>query len=141
VSEDDAARALVAFLADVGDAPEVIWCAGLAMLERAIAEAREARHGRFGVYPEGQLRRLRRGLAQGLLLTRLAVAMQAAERERGRELDEELREQAAAVAAARRRAQTLPAQLARLEKQRRRRELEQDGVPPGNFHLRPEYPG
>jgi len=105
------------------------------MLERAIGEAKEGRFGRFRAYPEGQLRRLRTDVARGMKLVRLATAMQVADRELGRELEEELHEQAVTAGKARRRAQTLPAELARLEKRRRL-----DGVPPGNFHLRADYP-
>jgi hypothetical protein len=135
MTDEAAARALVDFLADVGEAPEVVWSAGLAMLERAIAEAKEARYGRFGSYPEGSLRRLREDVARGMKLVRLGAAMQAAGREQGRELAEELRGQAAAAAKARRREQTLPAQLARLDKRRERL-----GLPTENFHLRADYP-
>jgi hypothetical protein len=130
---DDAAASLLAFLQDVGDSPEVLWCAGLAMLDRAVADGREGRHSRFRHHPRGQLRLVRRELAQGLKLMRLAVALQEAERET--ELDVALRVEASAAAKKRRRKQTLPAQLARLEKQRRTRE----GLPVSNFHLTPEY--
>jgi len=125
--DDFVAQGLLAFLEDASDAPEVLWAAGLAMIERAVSEAKEARYGRFRHYPAGQLRRLRRDLSDGLKLSRLAVVLQEADTARGAELDAELHAAAAAAAgAARRRAQTMPAQLARLEKQRRRRE----GLPP-----------
>lgn len=135
MSEDDAARALVEFLTDVGDAPEVIWAASIAMLRRATSEAEEARFGRFRFYPEGQLRRLREDIARGLKLARLASAMQVAESARGAELDQELHDQAVEAARSRRRAQTLPAQLARLEKQRRVKA----GLPTSNIVSSPEW--
>ncbi len=136
MSEEAAARVLVAFLAEVGDAPEVVWAAGIAMLERAIGEAKEARHGRFRAYPDGQLRRLRTDVARGMKLVKLAAAMQNADRVADRELDEHLHQAAVDAGKAKRRAQTLPAQLARLENQRRRR----DGLPTENFHLAADYP-
>jgi hypothetical protein len=135
--DEEAARSLVAFLADVGDAPEVIWIAALAMMERALEEGREARHGRFRVYARGQLRRLRRDVAQAMLLARLAVEMQEASEQQDREVMEDLRAAREEEGRARRRAQTLPAELARLARQRARKA----GDPPaGNFHLRPDYP-
>lgn len=136
MSDESAARTLLDFLTDVGDAPDVIWSAALAHLERALNDAKEASHGRFRHYPEGQLRKLREGTAQSMKLARLAVAMLEAEREQTRELDEELRERAEEAARAAGRAQTLPAQLARLEKQRRRKL----GLSSENFHLRADYP-
>lgn len=133
VQMDDAAASLLAFLQDVGDAPEVLWSAGLAMLDRAVADGRAAGHSRFRHHPRGQLRLVRRELAQAMQLLRLAVALQEAERET--ELDVALRVEASAAVKKRRREQTLPAQLARLEKQRRVRE----GLPVSNFHLTDEY--
>jgi hypothetical protein len=131
---DEAAASLLAFLEDVGDAPEVLWSAGLAMLDRAVTDGRESRHARFRYHPAGQLRLVRREIAQGMRLLRLAVAMQ--EAGRADELDVALRIEASAAAKRRRREQTLPAQLARLENQRRRKA----GLPLSNFHLAPGYP-
>lgn len=136
MTDEAAARSLLDFLAEVGDAPEVVWAAAIAMLRRATNEAEEARWGRFRAFPEGQVRRLREDVARAMKLARLAQAMQTADCERDRELHEDLHRQAVAAGRARRRAQTLPAQIARLEKQRRRRE----GLPVENFHLRPDYP-
>lgn len=135
MTDEAAALALLAFLEDAGDAPEVLWAAGLAMIRHALDEAGEGMP-RFRVYPRGQLRHVRRDVATGLKLARLAVVLQEAETERDRELVADLHEAAAAAGKAKRRAQTLPAELARLEKQRRRR----DGLPTENFHLRPDYP-
>jgi hypothetical protein len=121
MSDETAALSLLEFLTDVGDAPEVIWAAAIAMLRRATGEAEEGRFGRFRSSPEVQLRRLREDLARGLKLARLAAAMQEAYIERDHELADDLHAQAVAAGSARRRAQTLPAQLARLENQKRRR--------------------
>lgn len=132
-SMDDTAASLIAFLSEVGDAPEVLWSASIALLGRALEEAGERR---FRHHPRGQLRRLREELARGLKLAGLAVAMNEALAEQDRGLAEELSARASEVSAARRRAQTLPAQLARLEKQRRARA----GLPVENFHLRADYP-
>jgi hypothetical protein len=135
MSDESAAAVLLQFLEEVGDAPEVIWAAAVAVMRRALGEAEEARFGRFRHYPQGQLRRLRSDVSRALKLARLAVDMQEAETERDRELTVDLHAQAAAAGAAARRAQTLPAQLARLEKQRRARL----GLPAENFHLQPGY--
>jgi len=128
LTDEAAARSLLDFLADVGDAPEVMWSAAIAMLRRATTEAEEARFGRFRSYPQGQLRRLREDVANGLKLARLAVALQEAEAEQGRELAEELHEQAVAAGRARRRAQTLPAELARVRKGRGRDPVIEAGI-------------
>jgi hypothetical protein len=120
MSEEAAARSLMQFLADVGDAPEVMWAAAIAMMRRATAEAEEARYGRFRHYPQGQLRRLREDVARGMKLARLAAALQEADDERGRELHEELHESAVAAAGRRRREQTLPGELARVRQQKAR---------------------
>lgn len=119
---DDAAAALVRYLENVDDAPEVVYLAAVAMLERAVTEAREFRPSQWRYYPRGQLRRLRRNVAQGLALARVAVNLQEAQNDAGRELDRELREQAAEAGRRRRREQTLPAEEARRENARRRRE-------------------
>lgn len=104
------------------DAAEATWWAALAMLERATTLAREGQFGRWRHYPRGELRRLRRDVSRALLLARCAVDLQDESNETYRELTEDLRAEASRAAAARRRAQTLPAERARLEKARRRRE-------------------
>jgi hypothetical protein len=122
---------LARFLEDTTDAPEVLWLAAVAMLERATAEAREAKWSRFRYYPAGELRRLRRSLSEGVRLARLAVAIQEDENDRNRALDVELAEAAAEVGRARRRAQTLPAEQARLARaaaRRAAREGSEEGV-------------
>lgn len=111
-----------AFLARHGDdAAEVTWWAALSLLERAAINAREGRWGPWRFYPAGQLRRLRRDIAQALELARLAVALQEEENNAERQLDVELREHAAEAGRQRRRAGTLAAEEARLAKARQRR--------------------
>ena len=86
------------------------------MIERAIEDGRESRHSRFRNYPRGSLRKVRRDAAGGFHLLRLAVALQEADDDRDRELVADLQARAAQAGKARRRAQTLPAQQARLAK-------------------------
>jgi hypothetical protein len=110
-----ARRGLAAFVERRGDrSAEVVWSAALAMLERACADARECSSSRWRWYPAGELRRLRRDVAEGLELARLAVALQEEDAEQRRELDRDLAAAAAEAGRARRRAQTLPAERARL---------------------------
>lgn len=96
------------------DVSEASWLAALGQLERAVRLAREGADGRFRSHPTGELRRLRREVATGLGLARLAVAVQADENARWHELERAAREQAEANGRARRRAQTMPAELQRL---------------------------
>lgn len=129
-----ALKGLAAFVERRGDrAAEVVWDAALVMLERACADAREAQSARWRSWPRGELRRLRRDLAEGLELARLAVALQEEDHEQGREMDRDLVELAAAAGKAQRRAQTLPAERARLAKKAAAE------LPATNFHLSPEY--
>lgn len=110
-------KGLAAYVERRGDrAAEVAWEASLALIVKAVDDAREGRFGRWRAYPRGELRRLRRDLAEGLELARLAVALQEEDREQTRELDGELRGLAGDAGRARRRAQTLPAERARLAK-------------------------
>lgn len=111
-----AAAGLLRFLEETTDAPEVLWFAGLAMIERAVSAAREAGYSRFRHYPAGELRRLERDTAAGFELLDLAVELQTAEDEQERELVAELQAAAAEQGRRRRRAQTLPAEQARLAK-------------------------
>jgi hypothetical protein len=88
---------LAAFLEDCReDAAEASWSAGLAMIERACARARES-ETRFRFYPPGELRKLRRGIARGLVLCRFAVALQQDENALMHELMEPAREAARAA--------------------------------------------
>lgn len=134
MSREAAAENLLRFVEEVSDASEVIWCAGLAMMRRAVDEAEESRWGRFRVHPGGQLRRFRQDAAAGMGLMRLAVQLQEADAERDRELHEDLHAEAVAAGRRKRRAQTLPAERARAAARIAR------GVPTTNFHLRPDYP-
>lgn len=130
VSKERAAAGILAFLEDATDAPEVLWAAGVAMIRRAASEAEEGRFGRLRHYPRGELRRARRDLAQGLRLLRIAAALIEADDERDSELAEELHARAVEAGRARRRAQTMPAQVARLAKAQERaarRYLEEHG--------------
>jgi hypothetical protein len=114
---------MAGFLDRFGDeSAEIAWLAGLAWIDRAAAAAREGKWGRFRYYPAGELRRLRRDLAGALQLCRWAVAMQEEENEHSRELTAELHAAAEEAGRRRRRAQTLPAERARLAKQRARKE-------------------
>src|SRR5579871_3100607 len=132
---DDVAGSLLQFLEDVGDAPEILWAAALAIVARGLREAEEARHGRFRHNPNGQVRRLRAEMARGLKLARLAAAVQEEQSVRESTLDADLVARAAAAAKELRRAQTLPAQLARLENARRRKA----GLPLSNRILSQEW--
>jgi hypothetical protein len=58
------------------EAPEVIWTAALAWMERSAAEARKDSGTRWRYYPHGALRHLRRDVAGALLLARFAAALQ-----------------------------------------------------------------
>lgn len=128
-----AVEGIVGFVERRGDrAAEVVWDAALVMVERAAVEARQGRHGRWRSHPKGELRRLRNDLAEALELARLAVHLQEEDELQTRELDLDLAAAAAAVGAARRRAQTLPAERARLSKAAERRSK--------NFHLAADYP-
>lgn len=131
-----AVEGIAGFVSRRGDrAAEVVWDAALAMLERAFRDARESSESRWRWYPRGELRRLRRDVAEALELARLAVALREEEQEQSRELDEELTRTAAEAGKARRRAQTLPAERARLAKAA----VRAAEVPASNFHLTPEY--
>jgi len=101
------------------DLPETLWFASLAMIDKATERTRNWHWWRS--HPAGELRRLRDRLAPALALARMAAALQEADNGVDRDLARELREAAAASGKARRRAQTLPAQEARLAKARRRK--------------------
>lgn len=82
-----AKRGLDAFLARYGsEAPEVIWTAALAWIERVVGEARAQAGHRWHHYPDGEIRRLRRELAGALMLARLAAALQEEDNSLEREL-------------------------------------------------------
>jgi hypothetical protein len=114
--------ALAFFLERYGDAAaEAVWLASLAMLERAIRDAREG-PGRWRLNPSGELRRLRRDVAGALLMARVAVELQDATQVRFDELDRDLRDAARDIAHARRREQTAEATRTRLLNAAARRE-------------------
>lgn len=110
MTDDAAAQTLLQFLQDVGDAPDVMWAAALAMLDHSLGEARQVRHSQFRFNPHGNLRRLRRDLAQAMKLARFAVALQEAEAEHTLAIELHARAiqqaaQAAAIARRRKRAE------------------------------------
>lgn len=76
------------------EAPEVIWTAALAWLERAAHDARNVASSRWRHYPDGEIRRLRGEIAGALMLARLAGALQEEENTRERELVREMRRSA-----------------------------------------------
>lgn len=105
---------LDAFVARYGsEAPEVIWTAALAWIERVAVDARHQSGQRWQHHPDGELRRLRRELAGGLMLARLAAALQ----EEDNSLERDLLLEAHAAAEARReqeKRERLEAERARL---------------------------
>lgn len=109
---------LLALLAgNAEDVAEATWHSAAGALDAAAALAREGAHGRFRSHPRGELRRFRRSVAVALNLARVATAMQQDENEYWHELERPERERWEAERKAARRAQTLPAELARLAKQ------------------------
>jgi hypothetical protein len=98
------------------DLPETLWMTSLTMIDRATDRTRNCYWWR--AHPDGELRRLRGCMAEALALARFAAALQTAENDAEHEITRELREAAAAVGQARRRAQTQPATAARVEKRR-----------------------
>lgn len=133
-ADEAAARELLSFLQEVGDAPEVIWTAGIAMIQRALDEAVEARWSRFRSYPQGQLRRLNEAINRGLKLNELAVALQEADTVQERALTADLYDRAAVAGKA-----TRPAEIARLANADAHRR-DRAGIPSTNFHLEADYP-
>lgn len=114
---------IVAFVERRGDrGAEVIWAAVLTLVSQAADDARDVARSRWRHHPKGELRRLRSDLEEALELAELAVALQEEERVRGADLAAELQNAAVEAGKQRRRAQTLPAERARLEKAARRRQ-------------------
>ena len=101
-------------------AAETVYMAAVAMLERAAVEARESHGRRWRVYPKAELRQLRRDVALAMRLARTACAIHEVELARDEAMYAELRAAAEEAGRARRRAQTLPAELARLAKAKAR---------------------
>lgn len=117
------------------DVAELLWATSLSMIDRQIERARERRWWKSN--PAGELRAFRGRLAEAMALARFAAALQEADNAGEWEAEAPAREAAAAERAARRRAQTLPAELARLASAAARRERAAAGT---NFHLRADYP-
>lgn len=119
---DGVGDSLLQYLNDLTDGPEVLWSAALAIVRSVAADGEEARWSRFRHYPQGQVRHLREGLDRALELAELAAQWQEQIDRRDADLTAELREAAAEAGRKRRRAQTLPAERARLANARARRE-------------------
>lgn len=100
------------------DAGEALFMAGLAMLDQALARAREGTYGRFRHYPRGELRRLRKDVSRGLTMCRQAAKLQDLVNDELYSLTHDLNEAARAAGARRRRAGTLAAEDARLAKRK-----------------------
>src|SRR3972149_8707621 len=94
-------------------AASTAWVAALAMIEAACQEARERSHSRWRYYPAGELRRLRRDLAAALELARFAVALAEEERSLTQSHERDARAERDHAGRPARRAQPLPAGLAR----------------------------
>jgi hypothetical protein len=122
---------LVSALGD--DAAEAAWTSALALVEQAAQRAREGRFGRWRNYPDADLRRLRRDVAQALWLARTACAMQHAGNDLVADLTAGAREAGHREAAARRRAGTVEAERVRLVRRRARAE----GREPTSAELHP----
>jgi hypothetical protein len=106
---------LEAFIERYGsEAPEVVWQAALALLERTATGARVAAASRWSYYPQGELRRLRHELAGAMMLARLAVALQEEENSLDRELVTRARDVAEEQRQREKRAMTIEAERARL---------------------------
>lgn len=113
-----------AFVERFGEqASEVIWLAACAWLERAGMKGRETISNRFHWYPDGELKQLRREIAGALALAHLACTLKAEDNDLVAALTRPAREEAARQGAARRRAQTLPAEHARLAKAAQRKAI------------------
>ena len=99
------------------DLPETLWFASLSMIDKATERTRNWHWWRSE--PAFELRRLRERIAPALALARIAAALQEADNGVERDFERDLREAAADAGKRRRRAQTLPAERARLARQRR----------------------
>ncbi len=115
MSSRTAKRGLQAFVDRYGtEAPEAIWTAALALLEKAATDARAVSGNRWRHYPQGEIRRLRRELAGAMMLARLAAALQEEENLAESELVRAARDAAETQRKADGRARTAAAQRARL---------------------------
>lgn len=135
---DDAALGLAVYLERRGDyAAEVIWTAALAIIRNSLDDL-DAR-GHWRTYPRGHLRRLRTGVVEGFELARLAVNLQDGINEREFAIERDARAKDDEAGRRRRRAQTLPAELARLANAAARRAVSEENRPRTNFHLTAAY--
>jgi len=123
VTMDQTRRELERFLEEhADDVSDGAFLAAIGVLEQACARARESVEFRWRSSPRTELRSLRRSVKLALLLARFAMLAREADRERWDEETADARMLEELNARARRRAQTLPAQEARLANARRRRE-------------------
>lgn len=106
---DPAQRALAAFLEQYADETgDAAFLAGIAIIERACARARESLDFRWRSWPRGEMRAFRRSIKIGLLMCRFGVLTKEAEDERwdqradAARLAEDLRARAARKAQRRR---------------------------------------
>jgi hypothetical protein len=104
------------------DAADAAWTSALALLERAAQRAREGRHGRWAHYPDGDLRRLRRDVAQALWMARTAAVLQSESNDLVSELNKPVRAMVERDRQAQRRAGTVEAERVRLLRAQCRRE-------------------
>lgn len=113
---------VVALLGDYTDdeLPQVMWYAALGSIEKAIERTRGWAWWR--ARPDAELRRLRREVDSALRLAAIAVDFQEVRNKAVGEENRLVRDLQRQAGEARRRAQTLPAERARLAKARARRE-------------------
>jgi len=104
------------------EAGEALFMAGVAMLEQAVARAREGVYGRWKYFPAGEVRKLRRDVARALRLVHEAQRVQDLVNEELRELSRPIDEMLLERARAERRAGTREAERVRLIKHAARRE-------------------
>lgn len=97
--------------------PRMLWLTSVGLIEQALSDhGRDWRH--WETSPEKHLRGLRRDIAESFNLARFAVTMQVAENAAEWEAHRPMREARDQVDAAKRRDQTMAAELARIAKQR-----------------------
>ena len=113
--DERVAAFLAAAATDNGDA---LWSAAAGLLELAAQRARDSLHGRLHSSPRGELRRFEETVGRALEAARLGVELHEADRDDWHDATRELRERAQDAARAVRRQQTMPAQQARLARQR-----------------------
>lgn len=135
---DEHAQALIRYLEDVWGAPEALWHGALSMTDQAVDRAREGRLGRWATDPRRELRRFEGEVEAALKLAEIAVECQEARTARYFRLDDDLVAVAREQGKAARRAQTVPAELARrVNAEQRRRQ--RDGLEPSTLVETPDW--